>query len=209
MQLSHLHCLLCSEGVSNLPAPLPPRHPTAAAHAPNQFVFFIASWGFEGPCRWFSHLQNLRGLPLASKTWQDWWHEDNIRWFGFHAIGKTCIVGSPTSALQETRNRMAQCAELWLWCNFTVWVLACVLSCLMTHGGSPGNMAGQQHGAVSPTLGRLVGWWVGWLRSLHLYIDVWLQTIEDRSECILKTSLCAKCKKQKKFHYHCVLNLRF
>lgn len=87
--------------------------------------------------------------------------------------------------------------ELWLWCNFTVWVLTCVLSCLMTHGGSPGNMAGQQHGAVSPTIGRLVGWWVGGLVEIFTSLDVWLQTIEDRSECILKTSLCY-CAKNKK-----------
>ena len=51
---------------------------------------------------------------------------------------------------------------------------------LMAHGGSPGNMAGQQHGAVSATIawvvgcsvpwlvGGLVGWCVGWLRPLQL-----------------------------------------
>ena len=53
------------------------------------------------------------------------------------------------------------------------------------------------------------GWLVGGLVEIFASLDFWLQTIEDRSECILKTSLCAKCKKQKKFHYHCVLNLRF
>ena len=89
--------------------------------------------------------------------------------------------------------------ELWLWCNFTVWVLARVLSCLMTHGGSPGNMAGQQHGAVSPTIGRLVGWWVGGLVEIFTSLDVYLQTIEDRSECILKTSLCYCAKNKKSF----------
>lgn len=45
--------------------------------------------------------------------------------------------------------------------------------------------------------GWLVGGWVGGLVEIFTSLDVWLQTIEDRSECILKTSLCY-CAKNKK-----------